>query len=62
MYRSTRNAVLGGVCSGIAQSMDVSPWAVRGMFIVFLVCAHFFAVLTYFVMWMVIPDEQRPGY
>jgi phage shock protein C len=59
LYRSRTESVIGGVCGGVAEYLDVDPsivriiWAVLG-----LVTGGIFVVL-YVVMWIVVPEA--PG-
>jgi len=59
LYRSRTESVIGGVCGGVAEYLDVDPsivriiWAILG-----LVTGGIFVVL-YVVMWIVVPEA--PG-
>ncbi len=59
LYRSRTDSVIGGVCGGVAEYLDVDPsivriiWAILG-----LVTGGIFVVL-YVVMWIVVPEA--PG-
>ena len=58
LYRS-RNAVLGGVCAGIAERIDADAIVVR-IFAVLLACVTFgLAVIAYAVMWVRLPLEPE---
>ena len=56
LYRSRTESVIGGVCGGVAEYLDVDPsivriiWAILG-----LVTGGIFVVL-YVVMWIVVPE------
>lgn len=60
LYRSRTESVIGGVCGGVAEYLDVDPsivriiWAVLG-----LVTGGIFVVL-YVVMWIVVPEAPGP--
>lgn len=58
LYRSTDNAVLGGVLSGIAAYIHVNPLWVRLAFIVLLFISFGFALLVYIVLWILIPPAR----
>ena len=59
LYRSRTESVIGGVCGGVSEYLDVDPsivrivWAILG-----LVTGGIFVVL-YVVMWIVVPEA--PG-
>ena len=58
LYRS-RNAVLGGVCAGIAERIDADAIVVR-IFAVLLACVTFgLAVIAYAVLWVRLPLEPE---
>jgi len=56
LYRSRRDSVLGGVCGGVADYLDLDPSIVRIIWAVLtLVTGGLFLVL-YIVMWVVVPE------
>ena len=56
LYRSRRDSVLGGVCGGVADYLDIDPSIVRIIWAVLaLVTGGLFLVL-YIVMWIVVPE------
>jgi phage shock protein PspC (stress-responsive transcriptional regulator) len=56
LTRSSEERVLGGVCGGLAEYMNVDPVLVRLAFIA-LGLVYGFGALIYLVMWIVVPDE-----
>lgn len=61
IYRNTRDKVLAGVCSGIAQYFDVDVAWVRLAFVL-SIFASGFGLLAYAVAWIVFPKDDRvPG-
>lgn len=62
LYRSKRDALLGGVCGGIAEHLGVDPTLVRVVFAV-LAVASGIGVLIYFLLWLLVPQEGEapPG-
>ena len=56
LYRSRRDAILGGVAAGVADYFDMDPSIVRVVWAVLaLVTGGIFLVL-YIVMWIVVPE------
>lgn len=58
LYRSRSDRILGGVCGGIAEYLDVDPTIVR----VFWVLASLLwgaGVLLYIILWVIVPLEPR---
>lgn len=61
IYRNTREKVVGGVCSGIADYFDVDVAWIRLAFVL-SVFASGFGLLAYIIAWIVFPkDERVPG-
>jgi phage shock protein PspC (stress-responsive transcriptional regulator) len=54
LYRNQHDEVIGGVCSGIAQALNVDPVLIR---IAFILLAIFGGggVLLYIILWIVLP-------
>ena len=57
LYRS-EDAVFGGVCAGIADYFDVSPFLIRVLALVLLVAFAGAPFLVYVTLWGLIP--KRP--
>jgi len=57
-YRSTDDAVLGGVLSGIAAYFNVNPLWLRLGFIVLLFVSFGFALLAYVLLWVILPPAR----
>jgi len=56
LYRS-REAMLGGVCGGIADFFGIDKSVVRIIFALFLLAGGF-GLFLYLVMWIIIPQEK----
>lgn len=62
LRRSRRNSVLFGVCGGIAEHYDLSPWGVRLVFLLLAaapVVTFPFMVLFYVVLAIMLPLEPE---
>lgn len=57
-YRSTDNAVLGGVLSGIAAYFNVNPLWPRLVFTLFLFISFGFAAIVYVLFWILAPAAR----
>lgn len=57
--RSRRNAMIGGVCAGIARQFG---WSVTGTRVVYvlisILSAAFPGILVYLILWLVLPTED----
>jgi len=59
IYRNPEKGNLAGVCQGLAYALDVDPAMVRIAFIVAGLTMPPFTVLTYIVMWAVLPKFKN---
>lgn len=59
LYRSSRNKILGGVCGGLGEYMDVDPVVFRIIWIILLFVSFGGAILAYVLMWIVIPRNPH---
>jgi phage shock protein PspC (stress-responsive transcriptional regulator) len=57
MYRDPDRRILGGVCAGMGAYWNLEPWVVRLIFLV-LAFAGGLGVLTYLILWVVIPEAK----
>ncbi|MCA9381273.1 PspC domain-containing protein [Candidatus Dojkabacteria bacterium] len=60
LYRTDKNRILGGVCSGLGEYFNVDPVIFRLIFII-LAFFEFSIVFIYFILWIIIPDEKHVG-
>ena len=58
LYRSKSDRMLGGVCGGLAQLLDIDPTIVRVVF-VFLALLGGHGVLLYLILWLIMPPEDQ---
>lgn len=58
LYRS-RNALIGGVCAGIAERLNVDPVVTRILFVAFAVLTCGFAGFFYLALWAVLPKAPK---
>ncbi|MFY0600068.1 MAG: PspC domain-containing protein [Cyclobacteriaceae bacterium] len=53
----SRNSILGGVCAGIAEYLNVDPLVVRLLYVALsVVSVGFPGILVYAILWIVIPE------
>lgn len=57
LYRSRKDAMIGGVCGGLAQYLAVDPSLVRIFFLILLFGTGF-GLIIYLILWLVIPQED----
>jgi phage shock protein C len=59
LYRSSSNKMLGGVCGGLADYLDLDPTLVR-LFFVILMLASGVGIWVYLILWIVLPRSDHP--
>ncbi|WP_240920743.1 PspC domain-containing protein [Thermococcus sp. CX2] len=59
LMRSKDNRVFLGVLGGIAEHLEIDPTLVRVIFVVLLVFNPFAMVLLYFLLALVMPEEEN---
>lgn len=58
VYRTREKRVLGGVCAGLGEYMDVDPTLIRIGFVVATIFGWFVAVpVIYLIMWIAFPEK-----
>lgn len=57
LYRSKTDRKIAGICGGIGQYFDIDPTLVRIGFVLLALPGGFPGILTYLVLWLVIPEE-----
>ncbi len=55
LYRSGRERILGGVCGGIAEYLNIDPVIIRVVFVIGMVLSFGVLVLGYFLLWILVP-------
>jgi phage shock protein PspC (stress-responsive transcriptional regulator) len=62
LYRNRRNRIVAGVCSGIADYLEVRPVLVRGAAVLAAFVLGPYALLGYAVCWFVMEPNPAPRY
>lgn len=59
VYRTKENRILGGVCAGLGDYLDVDPTLIRIGFVVATLLGWLVAVpVIYLIMWIAIPEKS----
>lgn len=61
LYRDTNDKFIGGVCSGIANYLDIDPAVVRILFAI-IGFGGGVGFLAYIILWIVLPPKDLDGY
>ncbi len=62
MYRDRADKILGGVCAGIANYMNVDPAIVRLLFAIITFGGFGFGIVVYILLWIILPARDMEGY
>ena len=58
LYRSQTEKMIGGVCGGLAEVLDLDPTIVRLVFVLLaLLGGH--GLLLYLILWVVMPRQDQ---
>ena len=59
LYRNEDNAVLGGVCSGLADYFDFNhPILFRLLFIILFISPSIPSILIYIILWVILKEKN----
>jgi len=58
LFRSKKDRMLGGVCAGLGEHLDVDPTVIRLIWAVVTVLSLGTGILVYIIAWIIIPEEE----
>lgn len=59
LYRSSSNKMIGGICGGIAEYLDIDPTIIRVAYLLLSIfTACFPGLIVYIILLFVIPKES----
>ncbi|TAL47332.1 PspC domain-containing protein [archaeon] len=61
LYRSQKDRIIAGVCGGIAEYFNISPWVVRVVWIIVVISSFGVGVVAYLLAWALIPAGPKRG-
>ena len=61
LYRSRKDRMLGGVCAGLGEHLDVDPTVIRLVWVVLTAISMGTGILVYILAWIIIPEEDTAG-
>jgi phage shock protein PspC (stress-responsive transcriptional regulator) len=61
LYRSKKERILGGVCAGLGEHLDVDPTVIRLIWAVVSVLSIGTGIIIYVLAWIIIPEEDTDG-
>ncbi|MBQ4445193.1 MAG: PspC domain-containing protein [Prevotella sp.] len=58
LYRSTKDRMIGGVCGGIGEYLEVDPTAIRVAYALLTLFTAFCGVILYPILWIIMPEKR----
>ena len=58
LYRSTKDRMIGGVCGGIGEYLEVDPTAIRVAYALLTLLTAFSGIIVYLVIWIIMPEKR----
>ncbi len=60
LHKSVRNRMLGGVCGGIGEYLNIDPTVVRIIFVllIFIPRGALIVFLLYLLLWIIMPEGE----
>ena len=58
LVRNSHDEMLGGVCSGIANYLNIDPVIVRLIFVLLIGQG---SPLVYLILWVLMPTDEKPA-
>lgn len=58
LYRSKKERMLGGVCAGLGEHLDIDPTVIRLVWVAVTLLSLGTGLIVYLIAWIVIPDEN----
>jgi phage shock protein PspC (stress-responsive transcriptional regulator) len=59
LYRSGTERMLGGVCGGLGEHLDVDPSIIRLIWVVVTAFSLGIGLIVYIAAWIIIPEEPK---
>jgi phage shock protein PspC (stress-responsive transcriptional regulator) len=61
LYRSKKERILGGVCAGLGEHLDVDPTVIRLIWAVVTLISFGTGIIVYILAWIIIPEDDTGG-
>ncbi|MCK4647782.1 PspC domain-containing protein [Candidatus Pacearchaeota archaeon] len=58
LYRSKKQKIIGGVCGGIAEYLNLDPTLIRLLWILIIFMGGA-GILAYIIAWIIIPEKNK---
>ena len=61
VYRSKNDRMMGGVCAGLGEHLDVDPTVIRLIWAVVTLLSFGTGIIIYILAWIIIPEDDTVG-
>jgi len=61
LYRSKNDRMMGGVCAGLGEHLDVDPTVIRLIWAVVTLLSFGTGIIIYILAWIIIPEDDTGG-
>jgi len=58
LYRLKKERILGGVCAGLGEHLDVDPTVIRLIWAVVTLISFGTGIIVYILAWIIIPEDD----
>jgi phage shock protein C len=58
LYRSNKDRILGGICAGLGEHLDIDPNIIRLIWAAVTVLSIGMGILVYIFAWIIIPEQE----
>ncbi len=58
LYRSKKDRILGGICAGLGEHLDIDPNIIRLIWAAVTVLSIGMGILVYILAWIIIPEQE----
>ena len=61
LYRSKKERILGGVCAGLGEHLNVDPTVIRLVWAVVTLLSFGTGIIISILAWIIIPEDDTGG-
>jgi phage shock protein C len=59
LYRSGKDRILGGICGGLGEHIDVDPSIIRLVWVIVTLLSLGTGIIVYLAAWIIIPESPE---
>ena len=58
LYRSKKKRMIGGVCAGIGEFLEIDPTVIRVIWAFVTILSIGIGIIAYILAWIIIPEKK----